>query len=88
MNSNILNYYLDNDAVVVIFAKGEEPYSEEGKAILLFGGYLVDGLYFYFSPKREYEAGEERTEMIPKTKLFESIQSGEKFYILKERKNA
>ena len=84
MNANILNYHLDHSEVVVISAKGDEPYSETGRAILVFGGRLVDGLYLVYSPEgRAEEYTGSKIETIPKTTLFESMKSDEKFYVLK-----
>lgn len=84
MNANILNYHLDHSEVVVISAKGDEPYSEAGRAILVFGGRLVDGLYQVYSPEGDAEEHTgSKAETIPKTTLFESMKSDEKFYVLR-----
>ena len=83
INANILNYYLDNGGVVVFFAKGKTPYSEEGRAILVFGGYLADGIYTIFSPEQNSTLNDTpRTELIPKTTLFGGLKSEIKFYVL------
>lgn len=87
MNANILNYYLDNDSVVVIYAKGGEPYDNEGRAILIIGGYLVDGVYAFFSPMEYGQSSDEEIALAPKTMIFEAMKSDVRFFVIKALEN-
>ncbi|MBQ3293973.1 hypothetical protein IJG96_02465 [Candidatus Saccharibacteria bacterium] len=50
-NHNILNYYLDHDAVIIICATGSFLYSEtEPTCLLVYAAAPADGIYYISSP--------------------------------------
>ena len=66
-NHNILNYYLDNNAVVIIRAKGSLIYSKtQDTYVLVYASYPADGIYFVSSPTIEtyYLNGATRSELL------------------------
>ncbi|MBR1795715.1 hypothetical protein IJ765_00440 [Candidatus Saccharibacteria bacterium] len=80
MNSNILNYYLDNGQIAVIYAKGGYPFTTEGKTIIVYGGRPVDALYYTY-PYTENSYGY-KYDIVTKLELFESMTRAEEFKVL------
>ncbi len=53
-NHNILNYYLDNDAVIIICATGSFLYLEtENSCLLVYASAPADGVYYISSPTNQ-----------------------------------
>jgi hypothetical protein len=77
MNSNMLNYYLDNGKIVVIESTGSEWF-EGGGIILVYGGDLLDGTYYLLDNKN---ANSEPI-IISKLDLFKSIETSTTFYVV------
>lgn len=77
MNHNILNYYLDNDYVVIIHGCGDSLYGESCNDIVVYASFPEDGLYFISSPtdSAAYEIAVDRS------MLFSSLKSNESFHI-------
>ena len=80
MNSNILNYYLDNGQIAVIYAKGDYPFSAEGRTIVVYGGRPADALYYIY-PYTENSYGY-KYDIVTKLELFESMTGAEEFKVL------
>ena len=78
MNSNILNYYLDNDCVVIVKARGKTPFSSsEDSYLVVYGGDLISGFYSVSSPTLD----EFLDTALVRSDLFESLVSDEAFYV-------
>ena len=80
-NSNVLNFYLDNGSIMIIKAKGNSPFSDSDKFVLVYAGNLELGTYEYYTP------GEKCTGCtvpftITKLDLFSAMKSNEIFYVL------
>ncbi|MBQ7802650.1 hypothetical protein IJ380_02205 [Candidatus Saccharibacteria bacterium] len=78
MNHNILDYYLDKGAVVIIRGRGKDPYGETGNFLLVYAGSTVDGLYYVSSPISENY----RIAPISRDTVFSTLESSEAFYVL------
>lgn len=81
VNSKALNYYLDQKSVVLFYAKGKEPFTQDGKWILVYAGQPELGLYNYYTSGQLCE-GCEVPFTINKLQLFSALESDEQFYIL------
>lgn len=77
MNSNILNFYLDHNKIVIIEAYGSGIFKDNG-AVLVYGGDLLDGTYYIY---RKGDVGSEPT-IISKLDLFKAIESKVTFYVI------
>lgn len=83
VNANALDYYLDDFSVVIIKGKGEAPFSERGKMVLIYAGSPGLGIYQYYTT--EGLCGECSLPLVVnRIDLFKSLKSDEKFYILKK----
>ncbi len=78
MNSNILNYYLDKDAVVVSRGKGKEPYSSSLTYLVVLGAYIDKEAYLVSSPTD----ANYRNKIASRIKVLSNLESDEKFYVL------
>ncbi len=78
MNSKILNYYLDQDAVVIIYGKGNVPYSSDGSYLVVLGGYPSAGSYLVSSPTSAHYRNNQATYF----EILSMLESDEKFYVL------
>ncbi len=81
LSSNILNYYLDDNSVVIIKAKGDEPFSEKGKLVLVYAGRPALGVYEYYASDQKC-AGCSVPFVINKLDLFSAMKGDEEFYVL------
>ena len=81
VNSKALNYYLDQKSVVLFYAKGKEPFTQDGKWVLVYAGQPELGLYNYYTSGQLCE-GCEVPFIINKLQLFSALESDEQFYIL------
>ncbi len=81
MNSNILNYYLDNDYIVLIDAVGEEPYSSDGNYLVVLAAYPNTESYLVFSPTNENY----RNTIVTRLEVLSSIKSDFKFYLFSKQ---
>jgi len=81
VNSKALNYYLDQKSVVIFHAKGKEPFTQDGKWVLVYAGQPELGLYNYYTSGQLCE-GCEAPFVINKLQLFSALESDEQFYIL------
>ena len=82
INSKALNYYLDQESVVIFYAKGDEPFSQDGKWVLVYAGQPELGIYYYYTSGQLCAEGCEAPFVINKLQLFSALQSDEQFYIL------
>lgn len=78
MNSNILNYYLDQDTVVIIYGSGKTPYTENGAYLVVLGGYPSDESYLVSSPTDAHYRNNQATRI----EILEMLTGNEKFYVL------
>ena len=81
VNSKALNYYLDQKSVVIFYAKGDEPFAQDGKWVLIYAGQPELGLYNYYTTGQLCD-GCEAPFIINKLQLFSALKSDEQFYIL------
>ncbi len=81
-NANILHYYLDNGAVVLIEGEGDAPFSETGKAVLVYAAAPLLGLFRYYAVGEACDGCAIPT-TISKTTLFAALKSDAKFYVIK-----
>lgn len=76
MNSNILNYYLDQGNLVAIYAKGTDPFTEDGSQILVQAARPVDALFQIYSPD------ESEAQIVTKLDIFGTMINNERFFII------
>jgi len=81
INSNGLNYYLEQGKIIVIKAIGEAPYSAEGKVIVVYAGYVQDAVYAAFDPSAQDFS---INWLVSRTELFSSITGAVQFYAIGE----
>ena len=81
-NANILHYYLDNNAIVLIEGKGDAPFSETGKSVLIYAASPLLGLFRYYAVGKACDGCAVQT-TISKIDLFAALKSDAKFYVIK-----
>ena len=82
-NHNILNYYLDNDAVIIICAKGSFIYSDtETSCVLVYASAPADGIYYISSPSNPTYL----INGVTRKELLSNIKESASFYILSKNK--
>lgn len=77
MNSNVLNYYLDQGAVVVIVAKGEGLFSKNGSALVVYAADYAMPIYSVFRPSAENTDAD----YVSRTAIFNDIVGLADFYV-------
>ena len=84
MNSNIINYYLDHNYLVVISGTGDFPFYDRGNTIVIYGAFYEDRYYYAFaydSVGGEYGVYDT---ILPSKDLFDALKDNEMFYIIKD----
>lgn len=81
-NANILYYYLDNNAIVLIEGKGDAPFSETGKSVLVYAASPLLGLLRYYAVGEVCDGCAVQA-TISKIDLFAALKSDAKFYVIK-----
>ena len=81
INSNGLNYYLEQGKIVVISATGGTPFSATGKAIVVYAGYPENANYRVFDPSEQVLNA---YYILSRAELYNHITGVPNFYILEK----
>jgi len=77
MNSNALNYYLDQGAIVVIVAKGESLFSKNGSSLVVYAADYAFPVYAVFRPS----SGSSEAGYVSRSAIFNDIIGLADFYV-------
>lgn len=81
MNSNALNYHLDNGQIVIISAKGQEVFSPEGTVLVVYAANYDFPIYQVFNPQT---GNLSEPTYLSRSELFSDIDDVADFYTISQ----